>query len=441
MKILTISPPLLALLMLMLANSNFGFSQERNYRRYETQNVHQRLLKEYPEMKERIQQIERFVSTYEANNSNGKITIPVVFHVFFQEGQDYPSTEQIVSQLETLNRDFNRDKSEYKHEADSREGFDRKVAKLDIDFCFPKTDPDGNKIDQAINYIQVKENLWQTTDKMKSRETGGMSPWETKSYLNIYVVDLEAPASGYAQMPGGPEATDGIVIDFDFFGVSETNNPAYNQGKTLTHLIGSYLGLYELWNSIDPCSDDYVDDTPIHNAPNNKFPGYEHISTCPNNEERYAVEMSMNFMDNTEDEALYMFTLGQKNRIRAMVSEGGPRHSLTQTKVQCNNSNQSANLQVLSQANTDIEQGLHVFPNPVGSELNIVIKIPSLASGNVLEIINSQGQISYKAENFIIDELWQQKINVNDWPTGIYIIRLSNKDTQISKQLIISRQN
>jgi hypothetical protein len=50
--------------------------------------------------------------------------------------------------------------------------------------------------------------------------------------------------------------------------------------RTLTHLMGNYLNLYDLWNESQPCADDYVDDTPIHNAPNGRFWQYRHVSTC-----------------------------------------------------------------------------------------------------------------------------------------------------------------
>lgn len=133
-------------------------------------------------------------------------------------------------------------------------------------------------------------------------------------------------------MPGGPEETDGIVIDYQFFGTIGTSREPYNDGKTLTHLVGSYLGLYELWNEERPCWDDYVNDTPIHNAPNyGPTNEYKHVSTCPGN----PVEMSMNFMDNSDDEYLYLFTAGQMMRIHAVLTKGGPRHKLTNSQTLC----------------------------------------------------------------------------------------------------------
>jgi hypothetical protein len=120
-------------------------------------------------------------------------------------------------------------------------------------------------------------------------------------------------------MPGGPSATDGIVLDYRFLGSLGTVKAPYDQGKTLTHLVGNYLGLNDLWGN-GHCADDLVDDTPPHNAPNFGCPGYRHISTCDDN----PVEMTMNFMDNTDDACMYMFTAGQVRRMRAALGESGP---------------------------------------------------------------------------------------------------------------------
>ena len=73
-------------------------------------------------------------------------------------------------------------------------------------------------------------------------------------------------------MPGGPVATDGIVIDYRYFGTGGTAIAPYDEGRTLTHLVGNYLNLHDLWNDVSRCSDDEVADTPVHNGPNYALP-------------------------------------------------------------------------------------------------------------------------------------------------------------------------
>ncbi len=430
----------LVLLILLVGIGDVWGQERRIYRRYETQRVHQRLLKEDTTMYKRLEQIEAFVESNKSNAFNNKITIPVVFHVLYQAGQKYPDVDLIQGQIEALNRDFSRDKSENKHQADVKERFNQRVAKMDIDFCFPKEDPFGSKDPRGINYIQVTRESWNTLDEMKYPEKGGVKPWDPSSYLNIYVVNLEKNYSGYAQMPGGPIATDGIVIDFSFFGQFDKRKSRYNEGKTLTHLVGSYLGLYELWNQYDRCADDKVADTPIHNAANNNWPGYIHFSTCPNNPAKFTVEMTMNFMDNTLDSALYMFTHGQKARMRAMLLEGGPRYGLTQTKVKCNLQNLSFREEVLD--NSDLISGelFKIYPNPTKQELNIDIRFEE-AQTTFLQIINAQGQTVYSIPKLQVEGRWLQTIDVSSWPEGIYFVQFLNDKKQYTEQLIISQDD
>ena len=46
----------------------------------------------------------------------------------------------------------------------------------------------------------------------EARDTGGSDPWPADRYLNIWVCTLADELLGYAQFPGGPAATDGVVI-------------------------------------------------------------------------------------------------------------------------------------------------------------------------------------------------------------------------------------
>lgn len=74
-----------------------------------------------------------------------------------------------------------------------------------------------------------------------------MNPWPSASYLNLWVCKLGNSLLGYAQFPGGPAATDGVVITYTGFG---TNGPAaspYNLGRTATHEVGHGLNLYHIW--------------------------------------------------------------------------------------------------------------------------------------------------------------------------------------------------
>jgi len=67
-----------------------------------------------------------------------------------------------------------------------------------------------------------------------------------------------------------------------------------------------------------------VGDTPVHNTANYGCPSAGHLSTCTGT----PVEMTMNYMDYTDDRCMYMFTGGQAMRMKATFDVGGPRASL-----------------------------------------------------------------------------------------------------------------
>ncbi|MEN9963595.1 MAG: hypothetical protein RL582_690, partial [Bacteroidota bacterium] len=51
-----------------------------------------------------------------------------------------------------------------------------------------------------------------------------------------------------------------------------------------------------------------------------------HKSTCTGT----PIEMTMNYMDYTNDACMYMFSLGQKTRMQALFAVGGARNSFAQ---------------------------------------------------------------------------------------------------------------
>jgi hypothetical protein len=85
------------------------------------------------------------------------------------------------------------------------------------------------------------------------------------------------------------------------------------------------LNVRHIWGD-STCGNDLVSDTPSHNAANYGSPIFPHYSTCPGN----PIEMTMNFMDYTNDVSMYMFTNGQKDRMRAQFLPGGYRYSFIQ---------------------------------------------------------------------------------------------------------------
>lgn len=82
------------------------------------------------------------------------------------------------------------------------------------------------------------------------------------------------------------------------------------------------MNLRHIWGDAT-CGSDLVWDTPVHDSANFGVPTYPHYSTCTGT----PVEMTMNYMDYTDDRGMYMFSLGQKSRIDAIFAVGGVRAS------------------------------------------------------------------------------------------------------------------
>jgi hypothetical protein len=130
---------------------------------------------------------------------------------------------------------------------------------------------------------------------------------------------------GYAQFPGGSSATDGIVLDDNATGNTGTAAAPFNKGRTATHEVGHWLNLRHIWGDAT-CGNDQVGDTPTHNTANYGCPAAGHKSTCSGT----PIEMTMNYMDYTDDACMYMFSAGQASRMLAVFAAGGPRASFAQ---------------------------------------------------------------------------------------------------------------
>ena len=90
----------------------------------------------------------------------------------------------------------------------------------------------------------------------------------------------------------------------------------YNLGRTASHETGHYLNLRHIWGDEPDCAaDDLVEDTPIQADANYENPQFPHIS-CNNGPNG---DMFMNYMDYVYDSAMYMFTVGQVNRMHAAL--------------------------------------------------------------------------------------------------------------------------
>jgi hypothetical protein len=161
---------------------------------------------------------------------------------------------------------------------------------------------------------------------VKSSSTGGSNAWDRNKYLNIWVCDISGGILGYAQFPGGSASTDGVVVDYQYFGTIGTATAPFNKGRTATHEVGHWLNLYHIWgdDGTGCTGSDLVSDTPNQADQNYGCPAFPQVS-CSNGPNG---DMFMNYMDYTDDACMFMFSTGQATRMQALFAAGGARASL-----------------------------------------------------------------------------------------------------------------
>ena len=240
------------------------------------------------------------------------ITIPVVVHVVYNTASENISIAQIKSQITVLNKDFRKKNTDWKKTPDVWKGL---VSDTGIKFKLASKDPQGNPT-KGITRTKTTRTSFGTGDTVKSNKNGGKSPWPTNRYLNIWVCTLSDGLLGYAQFPGGPSATDGVVILNAAFGTKGTAAPPFNKGRSATHEIGHWLNLRHIWGDTEDCSgSDFVSDTPNAAGPNYGKPVFPKV-TCSNGPNG---DMFMNYMDYVDDDAMFMFTSQQVERMHSAL--------------------------------------------------------------------------------------------------------------------------
>jgi hypothetical protein len=328
-------------ILFLLVGATTTYIQAQPNRTCSTDEVHKRLLNSNPRYKTNREAIERHVQNQKPVRTRSEsmlkdaraipvITIPVVVHVVYNTAAENISDAQILSQIDVLNKDFRMLNSDIGSVPPAFAGL---AADCRFQFCMAQIDPNGNPTNGIVRVPTTRSNFI-SDDAVKSAATGGTPNWDCNRYLNIWVCDLMG-SLGYASFPGSPANLDGIVVTYVAFGINPTLTfPPYNLGRTATHEIGHWMNLLHIsGDDGTACTgSDRVDDTPNQAGLNYGCPTFPRVSACSPDANG---DMFMNYMDYTNDNCMYMFTLGQKTRMDATFSYGGPRWNLLSSNA-CN---------------------------------------------------------------------------------------------------------
>lgn len=270
--------------------------------------AHMLLLETHPGFRESQQRLEGATERRRAGiaaTELGKsklVTIKTVVNVVYRTDEQNISQAQINSQIKALNKDFRAANTDRTQTPAPWLGL---VTDSRIQFKLAK-----------VTRTKTTVTSFSTDEGVKIVASGGIAPFNPKTHLNIWVCPLGGGLLGYAQFPGGPVDTDGVVINYQAFGTNGTAQPPFNKGRTATHEVGHYLNLRHIWGDTPDCSgSDMVADTPNCAGPNFGTPAWP-VITCANGPNG---DMFMNYMDYTDDAGMYMFTSQQVLRMRAAL--------------------------------------------------------------------------------------------------------------------------
>jgi hypothetical protein len=368
------------------------------------------------------------------NNRNTVYEIPVVFHMVYNTDDQNLSDDVFLSQLEIINADFRRTNA---NAVNTREIFLPLAADAEIEFVLATVDPQGNPT-TGINHVQTDREGFElnifsvenTLDEVKFSASGGLDAWDTQRYVNIWVCNILdtgfGQLFGLAYPPTGAPTFAGLIdtVEDDVAGivlhytVVGDNNPSAdddgivfnNNGRTLTHEMGHYLGLRHIWGDgfFNGCNaDDGISDTPNQDQASNYNCNFAN-NTCTDAADDMP-DMVENYMDYNEDDCYNMFTVEQVAMMRFCLEELRPELIEGQF-VGVNDQHVST---------------ISIFPNPANDMVSTVCK------AQMVEVLDAHGRLLKRQAH----GGGKLSINVAELPVGFYLLSLQG-ESKIGKFVI-----
>lgn len=349
----------------------------------------------------------------------------------------------LISQLEVLNRDFNRRNPD---SVKTRGIFKSRAGSARIQFVLASVDPNGVATNGMIHKPTTRATFGSSTgqlaDAMKASATAGDDPWDPTKYLNIWVCDLSVNNQdnllGYAFPPYGhpswtsgswvADSRQGVVLHYKVVGM---NNPratgaiaASNMGRCAVHEVGHFLGLRHIWaddqNMANKCNlDDYIDDTPLQGI-GAGFTCNLGGNTCIESKNDMP-DMFENYMDYSTEACQNIFTKQQVSMMRKSITEYRVDLPIKMDII--------TKLRIFD---TVVYNEILIYPKSNSKKVMVEVKNEDVLDQLEVQFFTMLGQaitepIAIKKNETLVD--------TESWATGAYVARLvRSSDGKVIRQ-------
>jgi hypothetical protein len=368
-------------------------------------------------------------------------TVPVVFHIVMSKSQMADTAKiiaRIKTQIDVLNQDFNADNAD---KTNIPAAFKPLHADMDIRFALAKFDPKGNPTN-GYEFVETTKTSFDADDQgshgstyycsdAKYKVSGGADAWDTKRYMNVWVVSNITPmgVGGVGTPPpyniyGGtdilPWEEQGVVMLYSYLG-SQTSE----KGRVLTHEAGHFFNLFHTFgmgtfDNSDCKDDDGVSDTPPQAAPTQ--------STCPTFPVTDVCSpaspgiMFVNHMDYSAGSCRVMFTQGQKARVYVETEDKeGFRYSLFM------------NPYLTSVADAAQASAINIYPNPTSGNFRVVFGSSDVPQK--VRVFNQLGQMVQTQD--VSRGSAQLDIDMSHLPKGTYTLSCVYSQQVANKTVVL----
>ncbi|WP_196888351.1 zinc-dependent metalloprotease [Aureivirga sp. CE67] len=371
--------------------------------------------KEHQEIQELFQA--NLIQNKISRKTQNELYIPVAVH--FPTGSETNRAclvELAQKQIEILNQDFNGANQDISNWQTVKNNYpNSNTGAVNVKFVLatknhPNLDPELLENEPAVT---IGYNFGD----------GGDNDLKWAGYLNFLVKPIGTGILGYSPVGGNPLNGDAIVMNVDAFGDNTvgcgefTAGFPFDLGRTVTHELGHHFNLEHIWGN--GCSiDDGIEDTPDAASPSSGCPGM--IPECG------SINMTMNFMDYTNDACMYMFSEGQTEVMRAYIESVISNYHNDRLDPYHTNSTQ----------NRPEGFSFDIYPNPSLDFFNIEMISKSNTEEITIHLYDTRGRLVYNRKSSVYTN---HKIQTDIFNKGFYIIKIFGGGNQFVGKILIAK--